>query len=104
MEFFSEFVAICARTLFLSMLRNSHAIITGSEKSWITLTKKAKRGSSTKFAALSINLQLIPPIITPEENEILEDLTIEIAENFAAVAAKKAEIDAIAATNDDSDA
>ncbi len=60
--------------------------------------------SSAKFAALSINLQLIPPTETPEENEILEDLTIEIAENFAAVTAKKAEIDAIAATNDDSDA
>ena len=63
----------------------------------------ARLKASSKFAALSIQLQLIPPTETSEENEILEDSTIEIAENIAAVTAKRAVNDAISATNDEND-
>ncbi len=77
------------------------------ELDYVDRKGEARLKSSTKFASLSIKLQLIPPTETPEENEVLEDLTIKIAKNFETVTEKKAAIDAIDAIdaiNDDNDA
>ena len=46
-------------------------------------------------------MQLIPPVQMPEDNEALEDSTIEIAENIAFAKARR---DAIAAVNANLDA
>ena len=43
----------------------------------------------TKFATLSISMQLIPPVPSTEDNEALEDSTTEIAENMAVANARK---------------
>ena len=53
---------------------------------------EARLKASTKFATLFIKMQLIPPTETSEEedNEAMEESTIEIAENIAAVTGKKA--------------
>ena len=68
---------------------------------------EARLKASTKFATLSIKMQLIPPTETSEENnEAMEESTIEIVENIAAVTGMKAAVDAIAAiaaANDDNE-
>ena len=61
---------------------------------------------STKFATLSITMQLIPPTQMPEDNEALEESTIEIAEAIAVAKARQAAIAAVntAAVDADIDA
>ena len=64
-----------------------------TRRAWLSrYQKRNKTLNSNKFASLSIKLQLIPPSEELEENELLENASIDIAENIRFIERKKYEL------------